>query len=73
MADRVAEPRHWRPAETIDVTNDADVREWATRLCVTPNELREMVEELGDRTARVATEVGIPVRNLGSQDAGARQ
>jgi len=55
----------WRPTETIDVTNEAEVRSWARRLHVTPNELIEIIEECGDRTARVATEVGVPMRAIG--------
>jgi uncharacterized protein DUF3606 len=54
----------WRPGETIDVTNDVEVREWAKLLCVTPNELREIIEEIGDRSARVATECGVPLSAL---------
>jgi hypothetical protein len=50
--------------ETIDPTNPAEVRSWAARLCVTPAELREMIAEVGDRTARVATECGVPLVNL---------
>lgn len=58
--------RPWRPSETIDVGNEAQVRSWARRLHVTPSELREIIEECGDRAARVATEVGVPLRALES-------
>jgi len=54
----------WRPGETIDITNDVEVREWAKLLCVTPNELREIVAEIGDRSARVATECGVSLSAL---------
>ena len=54
----------WRPRETIDLTNESDVRQWAKRLCLTPAELREMVEDLGDSSARIATEFGLPLRRL---------
>lgn len=34
----------------MDLTNDAEVGAWAARLCVTPDELRAIVEEIADRT-----------------------
>ena len=46
------ERRSWR--EDVDLESDADFSARAARLCVTPQELREIVEEMGDRTARVA-------------------
>jgi hypothetical protein len=54
----------WKPADTFDVNDDRQIRDWARRLCVTPNELREMIEEMGDRPARIATALGLPLRNL---------
>ena len=54
----------WKPADTLDVEDDTQIRDWARRLCVTPNELREMIEEMGDRPARIATELGLPLRSL---------
>ena len=54
----------WKPADTLDLNDDSQIRDWARRLCVTPNELREMIEELGDRPARIATELGLPLRSL---------
>ena len=56
--------RRWKRGETIDVSNEAEVRNWARRLHLTPNELREMIDEVGDRSARVATEVGLPLQSL---------
>jgi len=56
--------RAWRPGETINVNNPSDLRIWAKRLHLTPNELKEMVADVGNRTARVATEAGIPVQSL---------
>ncbi len=44
-----SELRSWRPNKDIDMANDAEVSTWAARLDVTPDELREMVEEIGDR------------------------
>jgi hypothetical protein len=58
-----------RLSETIDSTNEAEVRRWAARLCVTPAELREIIAEIGDRTARVATECGVPLVNLEQRPA----
>jgi len=57
-------PVSWRPSDRIDVTNEEDIRQWARRLCVTPNELHEMIEEIGDNSARMATEFGLPLRDL---------
>ena len=54
----------WKPADTLDITDDVQIRDWARRLCVTPSELREMIEEMGDRPARIATALGLPLRNL---------
>lgn len=48
-----SELRSWRPDKDIDMANDAEVGAWAARLYVTPDELREIVEEIGDR-ARLA-------------------
>jgi len=59
--------RSWRPSEAIDLANDAQVGAWAARLCVTPGELREMIEEMGDRAAVVATEPSVPAQTLGEQ------
>jgi hypothetical protein len=56
--------RHWRPRTTIDVDDEVDLREWAKRLRVTPAELRAIVAEIGDRAARVATELGVPIQNV---------
>ena len=64
MQQRTTDSRSWRPSETIDLSNDRDVREWARRLCLTPDELREMVEDLGNSSARIATEFGLPLRRL---------
>lgn len=63
MFRRLKRPR-WRPHQTIDVNDEVDLREWARRLSVTPAELREIVAELGDRAARIATELGVPIQNL---------
>jgi 2-hydroxychromene-2-carboxylate isomerase len=49
---KLGEPRSW--SEDIDMANDAEVSARAARLGVTPSELREIVEEMGDRSARVA-------------------
>ena len=49
---KVGEPRSW--SEDIDMANDAEVSARAARLRVTPSELREIVEEMGDRSACVA-------------------
>ena len=54
----------WTSADPLDIGDDAQIRDWARRLCVTPNELREMIEELGDRPARIATELGLPIGRL---------
>ena len=62
------DPRSWRPSEHIDLANDAEVNAWAARLCVTPGELREIIEEMGDRTVRVAIEVSVPTRPLVKRD-----
>lgn len=64
MDRSVQSVRVWRPSDTLDINDEVEVREWARRLCVTPGELREMVEELGDRSARIATELGVPIRAL---------
>ncbi len=40
--------------ESIDPANETDLRRWAARYCVTPNELREILEEIGDRRAALA-------------------
>lgn len=45
-----SEPRSWRPDTDIDMANDSEIDVWAARLYVTPNELRQIVEEIGDRT-----------------------
>ncbi len=65
MTARYRHAQPWRPTETIDVRNDAEVRSWAKQLHVTPTELREIIAECGDRAARVATEVGVPLRAIG--------
>ncbi len=44
-----SEPRSWQSNEDIDMANDAEVNIRAARLNVTPDELREIVEEIGDR------------------------
>ena len=54
----------WGPAETLDMNDESQMRDWARRLCVTPNELREMIEEMGDRPARIATALSLPLRSL---------
>ena len=54
----------WKPADTLDINDDSQIRDWARRLFVTPNELREMIEEMGDRPPRIATELGLPLRSL---------
>jgi hypothetical protein len=58
--------RDWRPGETIDVTSEVEVREWAKRLSITAEELRTIVAEIGDRSATVATACGVPLRGLDS-------
>ena len=63
MFERLMRPR-WRPRPTIDVDDEVDLREWATRLRVTPAELRAIVEAIGDRAAHIATELGVPIQNL---------
>lgn len=45
-----SELRSWRPNEDIDMANDGEVSIWAARLHVTPDELREIAEEIDDRT-----------------------
>ena len=39
----------WRRTRDTGFTTDAEVRTWARRLHVTPNEMREMIEENGYR------------------------
>jgi hypothetical protein len=63
-----AEPRSWQPSEHIDLANDAEVSAWAARLCVTPGELREIIEESVDLTARSANRASVPTQTPGEQD-----
>ena len=49
MDDRIEERRAWRAPRADGFPDEAELRLWARRLCVTPNELREMIEEEGDR------------------------
>jgi hypothetical protein len=58
----------WWPGGQIDLANDAEVRAYAARLCVTPGELLEIIEELGDRAAYGAAEAGYSVPMPGDQD-----
>ena len=62
------EPRSWRPSEQIDLAIDAEVSAWAARLCLTPGELREIIEEMGDRTTPIGAEAGVSMEALGEQD-----
>ena len=64
----LTEPRSWRPSGDIDLANDAEVSAWAARLCLTPGELREIIEEMGDRTAYVAAEPGLSTPTPGERD-----
>lgn len=43
------EPRSWRPDNDIDAADGAEIAARAARLDVTPDELREMVADVGDR------------------------
>ena len=49
MDRSVEEHRGGRPRAAVDVADEAALRRWASRLCVTPNELLEILEENGDR------------------------
>ncbi|HWA62184.1 MAG TPA: DUF3606 domain-containing protein [Caulobacteraceae bacterium] len=55
------ERRSFKPRDTIDLTRSSDVRYWTRRLGVTPEELRVVVEQVGDCAAAVATEFGVPL------------
>jgi len=48
-----SELRSWRPDKDVDMASDVEVGIWAARLHVTPDELREIVEEIGE-CARLA-------------------
>jgi hypothetical protein len=52
-----AGPRSWQP-EPIDLANHADLNAFAARLCVTPNELREIIEEMGERDFHRTPDLG---------------
>jgi len=48
MEKRVEEYSTGCPTGTISAREEAQLRIWAKRLCVTPDELREMIEEDAD-------------------------
>jgi hypothetical protein len=64
--------RSWQPSGDIDLANDAEVGAWAACLCLTPSELREIIEELGDRARCGAAKPGVSVPMLGEQDRHGR-
>ena len=53
--------RSWSPPDVIDLGDGETVRYWTGRLQVTAGELAEIVAEVGDRAAAVATVCGRPV------------
>lgn len=54
MADPLKAAGRRKPLSNIDQISDAEFRHRAARLCVTPGELREMVEEAGGWPDRLA-------------------
>jgi hypothetical protein len=61
----MARPAETRSFEPRDEINPGDRRElvwWADRLHVDPEELCEVIEEVGPRVAAVATELGCVVQ-----------
>lgn len=55
------EARSWSPPDVIDLHDGETVSYWTSRLQVTVNELADIVAEVGDRAAAVATVCGRPV------------
>jgi hypothetical protein len=67
------EPSSWQPIGEVDLANEAEVSAWAARLRLTASELREIIDEMGDRAAYGATEAGVSMPTLREQDRhGAR-
>ena len=58
---REEEARSWSPPDVIDLEDRETVSYWTRRLQVTACELAEIVAEVGDRAAAVATVCGRPV------------
>ena len=57
----IDEDRSWSPPDVIDLRDRRTVSYWTQRLQVTQNELAEIIDEVGDRAAAVATACGRPV------------
>jgi len=55
------EDRSWSPPDVIDLADRRTVSYWTRRLQVTPGELAEIIAEVGDRAAAVATVCGRPI------------
>ena len=55
------ESRSWSPPDVIDLGDGETVDYWTRRLQVTPGELADIVAEVGDRAAAVATVCGRPI------------
>jgi hypothetical protein len=55
------ESRSWSPPDVIDLHDHETVSYWTRTLQVTPGELAEIIDEVGDRAAAVATVCGRPV------------
>lgn len=51
--------------KAIDLADEADVRRWAARFCLTPNELRETIEEAGAFRAGRNAELDALLARLG--------
>ena len=55
------EARSWSPPDVIDLHDAQTVSYWTSPLQVTANELADIIAEVGDRAAAVATVCGRPV------------
>ena len=52
-----ADPKKPEADERIDVNDDAEVARWASRLCISPEELREAVAKVGSSVVEVKRHV----------------
>lgn len=62
------EPRTWKPRAVIDRHSPDDIRYWSQRFCISEDDLREAIAEIGPRSAALATRFGcvISAEELGA-------